>query len=94
MYRKGGQIYRVRRGPSGHLWAAMATMDKDSAGRTVVSYSKAKGMVAKLSQADRMATDEVAAFGQLTSTCLICGTELENPESVKRGIGPICASRI
>jgi hypothetical protein len=31
--------------------------------------------------------------GMQTGTCSICGAELTNGESIKRGIGPICASR-
>lgn len=34
-----------------------------------------------------------ARYGQLTSTCGVCGRALEDKESVARGIGPVCASR-
>lgn len=30
------------------------------------------------------------AYGKATSNCAVCGKFLENPESVARGIGPIC----
>lgn len=33
------------------------------------------------------------AYGLLTETCGVCGRALEDPVSVERGIGPICASR-
>ena len=33
------------------------------------------------------------AYGLLTETCGVCGRTLEDPQSVARGIGPICASR-
>ena len=33
------------------------------------------------------------AHGHLTGACSCCGRELTNPESVKRGIGPICARK-
>ena len=35
----------------------------------------------------------VEAYGQLTGNCAICNRLLTDPESVKRGIGPICADR-
>ncbi len=34
-----------------------------------------------------------AAYGKLTGTCGVCGTHLEDSESIARGIGPVCASR-
>lgn len=36
----------------------------------------------------------MAAYGHLTSTCGMCGRPLEDAQSVARGIGPICYSRI
>lgn len=34
-----------------------------------------------------------ARYGQLTSTCGMCGRTLETEESVARGIGPVCSKR-
>lgn len=34
-----------------------------------------------------------AAYGRLTGTCGMCGRDLENEESVARGIGPHCAKK-
>lgn len=33
-------------------------------------------------------------FGRRTGTCAICGRHLDNKESVKLGIGPICAEKV
>jgi hypothetical protein len=33
------------------------------------------------------------AYGVMTGSCSCCGRELTNPESVARGIGPICAAK-
>lgn len=33
------------------------------------------------------------AYGKLTGTCGYCGRILEDPESIERGIGPVCASK-
>jgi hypothetical protein len=41
--------------------------------------------------ADPMA--EAKAYGQRTGECCCCGKELTNPESIKLGIGPICAGK-
>ena len=40
-----------------------------------------------------MSTEDIAAFGHTTAHCLICGNELSNPESLERGIGPICFAK-
>lgn len=34
-----------------------------------------------------------AAYGHLTSRCGICNRPLEDPDSVARGIGPVCATK-
>jgi hypothetical protein len=94
MYRRGGQIYKVDWTSNGHLFAKVATVSQDGIGRTVVSWTGAKGMVARLTQAHRMDVDEVAAFGKLTGTCMRCGIELTHPDSVAAGIGPVCAKRV
>lgn len=41
----------------------------------------------------RMTLDEVGAMGKTSGTCIICGRRLDDPESVDRGIGPICAAK-
>ena len=96
LFRKLGQIYRVDwdRTVARRLAARRAVIGQDGHGRTVVSYVKAYNVVARLTEADRMSADEVAEFGRLTQTCLMCGLVLENPESVARGIGPICLKKV
>lgn len=34
------------------------------------------------------------AYGKKFGRCAVCDRELSNPESVERGIGPICADRM
>jgi len=36
----------------------------------------------------------MAAYGRLTGSCGVCGRTLEDPDSVQRGIGPVCAEKI
>lgn len=89
MYRKDGQIYKVVRAVhgSGHLYAKRLDVDSQS-------FETAKGMVAKLSQADRMSTAEAAEFGRLYGFCVRCGIILTREESIARGMGLKCASKI
>jgi hypothetical protein len=45
---------------------------------------------------ERVARDPLGVaveHGRLTGACACCGRQLTDPESVARGIGPICASR-
>jgi hypothetical protein len=36
----------------------------------------------------------MVAYGHLTSSCGLCGLPLENADSVARGIGPVCATKM
>lgn len=49
-----------------------------------------------LAAINEVARDPLAAaveHGRLTGNCAICGRALTDPESVARGIGPVCAER-
>lgn len=37
--------------------------------------------------------ESAVAYGQQTGMCACCGRELTDPESIERGIGPICAEK-
>jgi hypothetical protein len=39
----------------------------------------------------RLSLEEVGRWGVTTNHCLCCGRRLDDPESVDRGIGPVCA---
>lgn len=62
-------------------------------GREIVYLGK-KGLKG-LSEQTKMTADERGALIKLLgfSYCLDCGRELTDPESIERGIGPICASK-
>lgn len=48
-----------------------------------------------LAPGSRKATiEEVGEWGRTTGTCLVCGRRLDDPESVDRGIGPVCYGRM
>lgn len=52
------------------------------------------GLAAKHVPADarRLTPDEIgnAALAMHSTVCLVCGRRLDDPESVQRGIGPVC----
>lgn len=85
-------LYRVRRPSRGQY-----------AGRTYVDLELGNGSTHKMPfhqsalVLDRIAADPVAAavlYGQSTSRCSVCHRKLKATESVERGIGPVCLSRI
>lgn len=53
----------------------------------------ARGMVYRLTEEDRMPTEAIAEYGRVTGHCLLCGRLLTDPESIDRGVGPVCAKR-
>lgn len=42
----------------------------------------------------RLSIEEAAKFGRMTGTCAVCARRLDVPESVERGIGPVCFGRM
>jgi len=46
-----------------------------------------------LRKARKMTLAEAEEFGRMSGSCCACGRRLDVPESVERGIGPVCASR-
>lgn len=51
------------------------------------------GIVAKLTPAHRLTEDQAKAFGDLYGSCCHCHRLLTDEESIRRGIGPICAEK-
>lgn len=88
MYRLGDSIYRVRHGrQNGRQYA----MWFDPEARTLVY---ARGIITKLTPHDRLTLIEVEAMSVHFGVCCVCGRELTADTSVKRGIGPVCRTRI
>ena len=42
---------------------------------------------------ERMTLEEAEEFGQLYGICCVCAAILTNPESIARGIGPVCGAK-
>lgn len=82
-----GSVYRVYRGQkSGNLLAARVV------GSAFVYVGQADRFVVAGSR--KLSIDEAAAWGRTTGTCIVCARPLDVPESVDRGIGPVCFSRM
>lgn len=88
IYEDGDDLYRVYFGrESGRMLAKKVTIEEDGATYT---YAGAASRVLS-EQAKRLPVEEVGSLGIVAGNCLICGRDLSDPESLDRGIGPICA---
>ena len=45
-------------------------------------------------EARKATAEELGALGKLYGRCLCCGRTLTDEESIARGIGPVCASKL
>lgn len=59
----------------------------------VPSWEFAKGAVTKLKPNTKLSQETAAKFGALYGTCICCLRRLDNEESIRLGIGPICLSK-
>jgi hypothetical protein len=101
MYRKDGKIYKVQvavhgsRKPYAKELVFVEHHDMGDSGlKGVWEFVYAKGMVYKLTSADRMTLEDAKEFGALYGTCCVCGRLLTNEVSIEAGIGPVCGKRV
>lgn len=101
MYRDAeGQPVKVQRSrQSGHLYAKRLVRiggerltEADEVVRFEFQYEK--GLLFRLTPADRMTMYEAKAFGIRYGVCCVCGAPLKDATSVAAGIGPVCAGRV
>lgn len=58
------------------------------------SWDYAPGAMNHLRGAHRLTVEQAAAMGTRLGACVVCGKALTDPESVERGIGPVCMTRL
>lgn len=92
----GDHYVRVYHGQqSGRMLAKRIHMEQDG-GEWTVSYEylgAASRVLVPSATPQRLSIEEVGSLGITTNHCLICGHRLDDPESVDRGIGPVCAAK-
>jgi hypothetical protein len=100
VYEHDDRVYMVVRSGAGRLYAKVLTERLShirrltEAGETVhATFEYDAGAVRSLSATDRVSPERARELGQVTTYCCVCGTKLEDAESVKRGIGPTCAKK-
>lgn len=91
-YLHDGTIYRVQKSrTSGNLYALMLVVDEDEHKGT---FEYAPGATRRLAESDRLTAERAAELGQHYGLCVICGATLTDPDSVSRGIGPVCIRKV
>lgn len=91
-YIMDGSVYRVVRSKSSGKPYGKVLKISESTSKG--SWEYAPGVIGKLAEA-RVLTVEIAKrMGAQYGICMVCGATLTDPESVDRGIGPICANKI
>lgn len=92
MYRMGDAVYRVKRSRESHNLYAMRFVPEAAAKSERFVYER--GAIFRLSAENRMTIEEAEALGASVGICCVCGATLSDPNSVRRGIGPVCAKRV
>lgn len=98
MYRKtDGRMFRVypaRNG--GHLLCKELVPDSEPGWSKDCKWSfEYRGAAHRFVSAnERMTLEEAKRFGHDFGVCCCCGALLTDPDSVARGIGPVCASKV
>lgn len=87
-YKTGdGNIFQVVQARHGSHFLAKV-LDRETG---KFEYAGAAKRFVKADQ--RMTLEEAQEYGRQTGTCMVCSRRLSDPESVARGIGPVCARR-
>lgn len=88
-YAIGDEVFRIvpsRRDPSRKFAEKLDT----ETGR----FRYEKGAIFRVAEKGKMITGEMAAeLGKKFGICIRCGAELTVPESIERGMGPVCAKK-
>ena len=87
MYRMDDDLYRVKVSRTGN-WYAEVAVKPESGSKLKWDYL---GKRVNLSTAQ--ALDDAEA-GRFVGYCVRCNAELTDPDSIARGIGPVCANKV
>jgi hypothetical protein len=85
LYERDGEIYRTVLSGAGNLYAKIWTDD---------GWDYAAGAIRDLRPEHRMTVERAEELSVRFGRCIRCGRVLTAEESVARGIGPVCASKI
>lgn len=91
----GGTVYKVQTSrTTGKRYAKRLDLVTVIPLRTVGQWEYAGAApLRSLSESTVVTLEEAQAFGFDFGICMCCGALLTNPESIERGIGPVCATK-
>lgn len=92
LYVLDGDIVKVQPNKAGTNTYAKRLVPSGTSKRGTWVY--VPGLIDRLAGAVPASVEDMAAYGHRTGTCGICGALLTDPNSIERGIGPVCASRV
>jgi hypothetical protein len=95
IYEHDGKIYKVQRSrSSGRLYAKVAreSTERLNENDNIVEFDfhYAAGKIYELEPEERVNEERARELAIRYGSCINCGRRLKVPESVERGIGPIC----
>lgn len=86
-YMVGDVPMQAVKGRNGHLYARR----RSPSGK----WEYVKGAIYAIRERGRVASvADIAAYGLASGVCFVCGRRLSDPDSVRAGIGPVCAKRV
>jgi hypothetical protein len=62
-------------------------------GKFIKTRSATPEIEQRILEAAASPQEAAVKYGKMTERCSVCGHKLDNPESVERGIGPVCAEK-
>lgn len=90
MYRVGEDVYKVLPSRQSERHYAKKLTGSTADG---FAFTYAKGAMRLIRPEHRMTVEQAAEFGKLTGTCCCCGKLLTDPDSIAKGIGPVCEKK-
>lgn len=87
LYESVDGIYLVRPTRDGLRLYAEQLVEIDRSGITV---EYAQGAVYRLYPEDRMSRERAVELMRICRRCLVCRHQLKDPNSIERGMGPVC----
>lgn len=89
LYRVGDDIVRIKVSKSGNWYAQRAMKPGPNSGRKSLIWDYL-GKRIDMHGAEALADEEA---GKFLGYCVRCNAELTDPDSIARGIGPVCAKK-
>ena len=85
LHERAGEVYRTVRSGAGSLYAKIWTGE---------GWEYARGAIRDLRPEHRMSVERAKELSVRFGRCIRCGALLTADESVERGIGPVCITKI